>query len=152
MICYILFQCFNLYALPFPSSNLIPSAMKGMSLWSMVTISRNYQSILPWLGLFFNPKCCVIISSSVIVIFISFHCHTRSGEWGDHVTLQAAADSVLFHFLLCYLFFPQAISCWVCYIYLLFFILASVWFSDILTKVSHYSLVGMEIYSFCFWN
>lgn len=38
----------------------------------------------------------VLFPFSTLNSFDVYMLLTRSGEWGDHVTLQAAADSVLF--------------------------------------------------------
>lgn len=55
--------------------------------WNMVTIWTRCQS--KDLSLFLSV--CFLI----FVVFSNFIVNsTRSGEWGDHVTLQAAADSV----------------------------------------------------------
>lgn len=51
-------------------------------------------------------RCCCYGNMywiSWFACFVVLHC--RSGEWGDHVTLQAAADSV------CFVFFPYKPTC-----------------------------------------
>lgn len=90
----------------FISSSPIGSCMRVMFQWSMMNTWRKWASnawsffqfvfLILWL-------CSYWIGPS-----------NRAGEWGDHVTLQAAADSVLFSSLsfVFWCFCVSIIICW----------------------------------------
>ena len=65
---------------------------------------------------------------------LDFHLNkTRSGEWGDHVTLQAAADSVWFLFFI-FLSFP-----WILLIFFFFFFFL-IW----MLERGKFSIIGLS--------
>lgn len=71
----------------FASSKHIQKCTRGMSPWNLLTTWIGYPSIL-------------LLSQYSLTFNFNHHEHLtrlviRRGEWGDHVTLQAAADSVL---------------------------------------------------------
>lgn len=65
-----------------------------MFLWHMMTILRRCPSTNQ--VLFFPlPFCHHSMGLGLSNLYLTpCLCLTRSGEWGDHVTLQAAADKV----------------------------------------------------------
>ena len=91
------------------SLNLTQRYMRDMFPWSMVNIWGRCQSNNRTLCLscFINYKEFCGYSNTQIP-HMNLDDDSRSGEWGDHVTLQAAADSVwiwprvLFFFSFCW--------------------------------------------------
>lgn len=52
--------------------------------------------LLPFIFQIISRRCC--LKAQLFTTTCYLHCmQNRWGEWGDHVTLQAAADSVSFH-------------------------------------------------------
>ena len=69
--------------------SLIQIYMRGMFPWHMVTIWRRCPSIFLFLLDLIIPSFWFLLT-----LFLHHVDAYRSGEWDDHVTLQAAADSV----------------------------------------------------------
>ena len=53
----------------------------------------------------------ILIEEISYVDFLLCIIENRSGEWGDHVTLQAAADSVCMYILFVFTLIPNLASC-----------------------------------------
>jgi len=75
------------------SLNLTQRYTRDMFPWSMVTIWGRCRSNNGTVCLFYfinYKESCVLI----LIDKYPLHLDARSGEWGDHVTLQAVADAV----------------------------------------------------------
>lgn len=79
----------KLYALN--SLSLTQKFTRDMFLWHTMTIWRRCQGISRSHSMLFVSPFIMFWDHQINTLLCEL---TRSGEWGDHVTLQAAADSV----------------------------------------------------------
>lgn len=101
--------CTHCFLCSWSSLKITVLYMKVMFQWSTSTITRKWQSRVLWM------KHFVFIWYVMIAFAAELSSSTwnfRSGEWGDHVTLQAAADKVIIITVISLFMLMSSLSSW----------------------------------------